>query len=64
MLGQYKTVERVGKRQELMDDMLDTMYSANGIGLAAIHEFLKELFMILVKIGLKEQDFCKSCYQK
>ena len=32
-----KPVLRVGKdEQKLMDDMLDTMYSANGIGLAAI----------------------------
>ena len=32
-----KPVEKVGKEeQKLMDDMLDTMYSANGIGLAAI----------------------------
>jgi peptide deformylase len=32
-----KPVEKFGKEeQELMDDMLDTMYSANGIGLAAI----------------------------
>ena len=32
-----KSVERVGKEeQELMNDMLETMYSANGIGLAAI----------------------------
>ena len=32
-----KTVERVGKEeQQLMDDMLETMYAANGIGLAAI----------------------------
>ena len=30
-------VERVGKEeQQLMDDMLETMYAANGIGLAAI----------------------------
>ena len=30
-------VEKVGKaEQELMNDMLDTMYAANGIGLAAI----------------------------
>ena len=30
-------VESVGKEeQKLMDDMLDTMYDANGIGLAAI----------------------------
>ena len=30
-------VDKVGKdEQKLMDDMLETMYSANGIGLAAI----------------------------
>ena len=32
-----KPVEIVGKEeQQLMDDMLETMYEANGIGLAAI----------------------------
>ena len=32
-----KSVDHVGKdEQKLMDDMLDTMYDANGIGLAAI----------------------------
>ena len=32
-----KPVEKVGKEeQKLMDDMLETMYSANGIGLAAV----------------------------
>ena len=32
-----KTVNQVGKEeQKLMDDMLETMYNANGIGLAAI----------------------------
>ena len=32
-----KNVEQVGKEeQKLMDDMLETMYQANGIGLAAI----------------------------
>jgi peptide deformylase len=32
-----KPVERVGSlEQKIMDDMLDTMYAANGIGLAAI----------------------------
>ena len=32
-----KPVEKVGlEEQKLMDDMLDTMYAANGIGLAAI----------------------------
>ena len=33
----WKKVEKVGKEeQQLMDDMLETMYAANGIGLAAI----------------------------
>ena len=32
-----KSIEIVGKEeQKLMDDMLETMYAANGIGLAAI----------------------------
>ena len=32
-----KSVEKVGQAErQLMDDMLDTMYHANGIGLAAI----------------------------
>jgi len=32
-----KTVKKVGKEeQQLMDDMMDTMYAASGIGLAAI----------------------------
>ena len=32
-----KSVKEVGKEeQKLMDDMLETMYAANGIGLAAI----------------------------
>ena len=32
-----KTVDKVGiEEQQLMDDMLETMYAANGIGLAAI----------------------------
>ena len=32
-----KPVERVGREEQiLMDDMLETMYDANGIGLAAI----------------------------
>ena len=33
-----KPVEKVGKNeQKLMDDMMDTMYDANGIGLSLIH---------------------------
>ena len=32
-----KPVKNIGKQeQQLMNDMLDTMYDANGIGLAAI----------------------------
>ncbi len=35
-----KPVENVGKEeQQLMNDMLDTMYDANGIGLAAIQNW-------------------------
>ena len=31
-----KQVEKVGEKKKIMDDMLETMYQANGIGLAAI----------------------------
>ena len=32
-----KPIKKIGKvEQTLMDDMLETMYSANGIGLAAV----------------------------
>ena len=51
-----KPVENVGKEeQELMNDMLDTMYEANGIGLAAIQIGIPKriIVMDIVKDGKK-----------
>ena len=43
-----KSVDRVGKdEQKLMDDMLDTMYDANGIGLAAIQIGIPKRIIVL-----------------
>ena len=43
-----KPVEFVGKEeQKLMDDMLDTMYHANGIGLAAIQIGIPKRIIVL-----------------
>ena len=43
-----KPVEQVGKEeQNLMDDMLDTMYSAKGIGLAAIQIGVPKRIIVL-----------------
>ena len=43
-----KSVEKVGKEeQKLMDDMLDTMYAANGIGLAAIQIGVPKRIIVL-----------------
>ena len=43
-----KKVERVGKEeQKLMDDMLDTMYAANGIGLAAIQISIPKRIIVM-----------------
>ena len=50
-----KPVEKVGKEeQKLMDDMLDTMYAANGIGLAAIQIGVPK--RIIVMDISKDQD--------
>ena len=50
-----KPVEKVGKEeQKLMDDMLDTMYAANGIGLAAIQ--IGVPMRIIVMDISKDQD--------
>ena len=50
-----KPVESVGKEeQELMDDMLDTMYDANGIGLAAIQIGIPKR-IIVMDIGKDEK---------
>ena len=49
-----KPVLRVGKdEQKLMDDMLDTMYSANGIGLAAIQIGVPKR-IIVMDLGKKD----------
>ena len=43
-----KTVDFVGKEeQKLMDDMIDTMYDANGIGLAAIQIGVPKRIIVL-----------------
>ena len=51
-----KPVERVGKDEQLlMDDMLDTMYNANGIGLAAIQIGIPKR-IIVMDISKKEES--------
>ncbi len=43
-----KPVEKVGiEEQKLMDDMLDTMYAANGIGLAAIQIGVQKRIIVM-----------------
>ena len=52
------SVEKVGKEeQKLMDDMVETMYSANGIGLAAIQIGIPKriIVMDLSKEGEKKE---------
>ena len=47
-----KPVDKVGKEeQRLMDDMLETMYSANGIGLAAIQIGVPKRIIVMDQIG-------------
>jgi peptide deformylase len=64
-----KPVEKVTKRRaKLMDDMLDTMYAANGIGLAAIQIGVPKR-IIVMDIGRdpdkkRTKIFCKSSNQK
>ena len=48
-----KPVSKVGKKeQELMTDMLETMYAANGIGLAAIQIGIPQRIIVM--------DICKE----
>ncbi len=48
-----KPVSKVGKKeQELMTDMLETMYAANGIGLAAIQVGIPQRIIVM--------DICKE----
>ena len=73
-----KKVEKVGKEeQELMKDMLDTMYAANGIGLAAIQVGIpkriividlnkneKKTPMFFVNPVIKERNRINSVYEE
>ena len=74
-----KPVEKVGKEeQQLMNDMLDTMYSANGIGLAAIQIGVPKRIIVMdlskdenkkepryfVNPIIKDKDISKSTYEE
>ena len=74
-----KNVENVGKiEQELMDDMLETMYAANGIGLAAIQIGVPKRIIVMdiskdekkkepiyfVNPIIKNKDPIKSTYEE
>ena len=74
-----KPVEKVGKEeQQLMNDMLDTMYSANGIGLAAIQIGVPKRIIVMdlskdenkkepryfVNPVIKDRDISKSTYEE
>tara|TARA_B100001057_G_C22827448_1_gene941992 strand:+ start:689 stop:1207 length:519 start_codon:yes stop_codon:yes gene_type:complete len=72
-------VNKVGKEeQQLMDDMLDTMYAANGIGLAAIQIGVPKRIIVMdiskdenkkepryfVNPEIKNKDIQKSRYEE
>ena len=74
-----KSVEKVGKEeQKLMDDMLETMYAANGIGLAAIQIGIPKRIIVMdlskdekikepryfVNPKIKNKDSHKSTYEE
>ena len=74
-----KSVEKVGdEERRLMDDMLDTMYSANGIGLAAIQIGVPKRIIVMdiskdenkkepryfVNPVIKRKDINKSTYEE
>ena len=74
-----KAVEKVGKdEQQLMDTMLETMYSANGIGLAAIQIGIPKRIIVMdlskdenkkepryfVNPVIKNKDKAKSTYEE
>ena len=73
-----KPVEKVGKdEQRLMDDMMDTMYDANGIGLAAIQIGIPKRIIVMdiskgevkepryfVNPVIKNKDTLKSTYEE
>ena len=73
------SVEKVGKEeQKLMDDMLETMYAANGIGLAAIQIGIPKRIIVMdiskddnkkdplyfVNPIIKNKDILKSTYEE
>ena len=74
-----KSVKEVGKEErQLMDDMLDTMYAANGIGLAAIQIGVPKRIIVMdlskdenkkepryfVNPVIKKSDSLKSTYEE
>ena len=74
-----KNVESVGKNeQKLMDDMLETMYAANGIGLAAIQIGVPKRIIVMdiskdenkkepryfVNPEIRNRDKLKSTYEE
>ena len=74
-----KPVKKIGKEeQQLMDDMLETMYSANGIGLAAIQIGVPKRIIVMdiskdenkkkpryfVNPVIKNKDILKSTYEE
>ena len=74
-----KPVDFVGKEeQKIMDDMLDTMYEANGIGLAAIQIGIPKRIIVMdlskdenkkepryfVNPIIKKKDISKSTYEE
>ena len=74
-----KPVENIGKEeQSLMDDMLETMYAANGIGLAAIQIGIPKRIIVMdlskdenkkepkffVNPIIKNKDTIKSTYEE
>ena len=74
-----KPVEKVGKEEQLlMNDMLETMYSANGIGLAAIQIGIPKRIIVMdlsknenkkepryfVNPKIKNKDTLKSTYEE
>ena len=74
-----KSVDQVGKdEQRLMDDMLDTMYDANGIGLAAIQIGVPKRIIVMdiskeegkknpkyfVNPVIKNKDLLKATYEE
>ena len=74
-----KLVEKIGiEEKELMDDMLETMYAANGIGLAAIQIGIPKRIIVMdiskdknkkepryfVNPTIKNKDKLKSTYEE